>query len=319
MIFRVLIVLCVVMVAGRTQSIQLGEERFNLVFAPPDSLNELREFLPPGATLEDWKTLVSLRRFSNFANPEAYIGALARTYRQRYPHMQFEGFRSANGDYGIDFLLPSENGLEWNAFRATSSVKGGVDVFQIAVRLHPAPADPAPIRELRGKYLALIARGDFPRETAVESAVEADAAAPSFLPDREGEAASPEAGPVKLLSPADAVAAAKKPPHRLTGVFEFQVKGGGQQNERIYLNSEADYRDPACLTIAIPPSLASALRKKFGDRPVQTLKGRRIQVLGTAERVTVWFYRDGRRTSDFYYQTHVNLADVDDIAVSEEL
>ena len=53
------------------------------------------------------------------------------------------------------------------------------------------------------------------------------------------------------LSPAQAVINAAEIPAGVGGVFELVVRSTGRQGQFLYLHSEADYRDPRNLTIAI--------------------------------------------------------------------
>ena len=104
-----------------------------------------------------------------------------------------------------------------------------------------------------------------------------------------------------------AVMAAAERLEGVTAVFEMTVRGGGRQDGRLYLNSEADYRDQRCLTIAVPEEIAQELAEKLAGDPVLALNGKTIQVAGTAKRVKIWFYSQGARTDRYYFQTHVLL------------
>lgn len=89
------------------------------------------------------------------------------------------------------------------------------------------------------------------------------------------------------------------------------VRAVGSQGAMVYLNSELDYRDPRCLTIALTPAAAAQLRETLGPDLRAALIGREIRVRGRAERKTVHFTAGGMPTGKYYYQTHV---DVDDAA-----
>jgi hypothetical protein len=83
----------------------------------------------------------------------------------------------------------------------------------------------------------------------------------------------------------------------------------------LYLNSEGDYRDQRCLTVALTPPVAQALEAALGADPVVALRGKSVRVVGTAQRVTVWFYSNGRRTDKYYYQTQIQIGDISQISV----
>ncbi|MES2693648.1 MAG: hypothetical protein V4773_09255 [Verrucomicrobiota bacterium] len=103
-----------------------------------------------------------------------------------------------------------------------------------------------------------------------------------------------------------AVLAAAEGP--LTGTFLMEVKATGRQDQQLYLNSETDYRDQRCLTISIPQDVADEFRAKLAGDPATLLKGRKIRVSGTAERVRIWFFAGGVKTDKYYFQTHVKIA-----------
>src|SRR5687768_8168558 len=87
------------------------------------------------------------------------------------------------------------------------------------------------------------------------------------------------------IFPAQAVIAAAERP--ISGTFMMNVKGSGRQDDRLFLNSEADYRDQRCLTIQVPKDVATELQAKLAGAPAVILKGRKIRVSGTAQRVQI--------------------------------
>lgn len=104
--------------------------------------------------------------------------------------------------------------------------------------------------------------------------------------------------------------AAEAAPRGVPGVFALYVKATGTQNDFIYLNSELDYRDQRCLTIAIHPSTSKQLEAMLGASPLIAFKGKNILVKGAAIRTKIGFFLpDGKRTDEYYYQTHVNVTD----------
>ena len=122
----------------------------------------------------------------------------------------------------------------------------------------------------------------------------------------------------RTIRPVEAVVAAAEAAARqqsVRGVFELHVRTTGWQDSLLYLNSELDYRDQRSLTVAITPAAEQALRDRFGEDPVSALKGKKIQVSGAAQRVTIWFFCDGKRTEKYYYQTHVPVFRADQITV----
>jgi hypothetical protein len=120
----------------------------------------------------------------------------------------------------------------------------------------------------------------------------------------------------RLTTPREAIEeAADAAPHLVAGVFDLEVHATGEENGRIFLNSEEDYRDQRNLTIEIPPNVAANLEAKYGFAPADFFKGKHVHVKGLAERVKIWFFCDGKKSDKYYYQTHVSLTETDNIEV----
>lgn len=116
-------------------------------------------------------------------------------------------------------------------------------------------------------------------------------------------------------TPPQAIMGAAESPDGIEGFFKFEVRGAGRQGDWLYLNSEADYRDQRCLTVAIPQAVAQALELKILGDPLELMKGRTIRVSGAAKRTTIWFLSNGVRTNSYYYQTQIRVSDISQIAV----
>lgn len=119
------------------------------------------------------------------------------------------------------------------------------------------------------------------------------------------------------MTPADAVAAAAAS-HGLgkRGTFEFVVRSTGSSHGHVYLNSEADYRDPQNLSINLDVRAVGLLTRQLGASPEDYYKGKHIAVRGIARRVPILFTNDyGRSTGKAYFQTHVDVREPGQIAV----
>lgn len=124
--------------------------------------------------------------------------------------------------------------------------------------------------------------------------------------------------PLVTIAPFDAIqGAANDPVHGVTGVFEFQVRGSGKDRNFVYLNSEKDYRDQRCLTVRMTRGNATELGRRLGFPVKEGLIGNRIRVHGTAKRERIEITTSGRRTGVYYYQTHVYVANPEQIEVVE--
>lgn len=119
---------------------------------------------------------------------------------------------------------------------------------------------------------------------------------------------------VTALSPLQAIEQAASNPAGVSGVFEFTVRNVGWDRGYAYLNSEEDYRDQRCLTVAITTAGVAAFRAKGVD-PTILFKGHDIRVTGTARRTTVYFYSNGRKTDKYYYQTQVLVDSPDQVTL----
>lgn len=148
----------------------------------------------------------------------------------------------------------------------------------------------------------------------------AGCSAPLQMTDRPAAVLPPSVplpAPVKPdLTAEEAVSVAAERP--ISGTFAFEVRGAGRRDERLYLNSEVDYRDWKCLTISVPDRIAEQLATKLGGDPAVVLRGKRIRVTGTAARVKIIFVgNEGNPTGAFYYQTHVRVVNLAQIEVPE--
>lgn len=95
----------------------------------------------------------------------------------------------------------------------------------------------------------------------------------------------------------------------------MSVKGTGRVGSDIYLNSEKDYRDQRCLTLAIHRNAVSGFVQKYGKEPDIYLKNKTVLVSGEARRVKIWFMSNGEKTNSYYYQTQVLVTSESQIEV----
>lgn len=94
----------------------------------------------------------------------------------------------------------------------------------------------------------------------------------------------------------------------VAGDFEMTVRAVGRDNGRLFLNSESDYRDRNCLTVAIADVMVGHLFQTTDLATIQRrLIGKRIVVSGIARQVRVDLTQDGQATGKYYYQVHVKV------------
>lgn len=119
------------------------------------------------------------------------------------------------------------------------------------------------------------------------------------------------------ISPVEAVTYASylAPKAGIAGTFRMEVKAVGEQKGIYYLNSETDYRDRNCLTIAMPAKVMAALAGGEGLAAAEKrFKGRTIMVRGVAQRVKIGFFDEsGKPTDKYYYQVQVRMGQADQL------
>lgn len=117
--------------------------------------------------------------------------------------------------------------------------------------------------------------------------------------------------------PRDAIfLAADAAPRTVPGRFLLLVKASDRAGDKVYLNSEKDYRDQRSLNIIIQPGAARALKARHGEDPDRFFLGKQIAVTGEAERVRILFVSHGAVTGKYYYQTHVVVRGADQIEIA---
>jgi hypothetical protein len=109
--------------------------------------------------------------------------------------------------------------------------------------------------------------------------------------------------------------AAHAAPAGIEGVFVLKVQATGQTDRAAYLNSEEDYRDQRNLSVALAPPVLAQLSQRLAADPLSILMGKTILVRGAAVRTRIDILHNGKRTSKYYYQTHVNVEDAAQISV----
>ena len=120
------------------------------------------------------------------------------------------------------------------------------------------------------------------------------------------------------ISPVEAVTYASylAPKAGIAGTFRMDVKAVGEREGIYYLDSETDYRDRNCLTIAVPAAVMAKLAQGEGLSAVEKrFKGRTIMVRGVAQRVRIGFFdAAGKPTDKYYYQVQVQIGRSEQIA-----
>ena len=101
------------------------------------------------------------------------------------------------------------------------------------------------------------------------------------------------------------------------GEFVFIIKAAGQQRNRVFLNTQLDYRDRRNITLALSKKVSKYIKKAHSQSPLDFFINKQVLVKGIANRVKIWFFSKGIRTEKYYYQIHININDPEQIKVIE--
>jgi hypothetical protein len=118
-----------------------------------------------------------------------------------------------------------------------------------------------------------------------------------------------------MTAPQAVLAAADAAPRGVPGNFAMVVKRVEMVGPRLFLNSEADYRDQRNLSVAIQPYALPGLRDRLGKDLRAALVGRDIRVRGVARRIRIGIFDNRKPTGLYYYQTHVVVDSADQISI----
>lgn len=102
---------------------------------------------------------------------------------------------------------------------------------------------------------------------------------------------------------------------KVKGVFELTVNGTGKDKKWSYLNSSRNYRIKNNLTIKLSKHIVKRLTKKYGQDPLDFLKGKTIRVKGQARKVKIHKLEKGKRTNLVYFQSHVVLDTIKNLEI----
>ncbi len=125
--------------------------------------------------------------------------------------------------------------------------------------------------------------------------------------------AMPAAG---ALDPLAAIAAAASEPNGMTGKFKLQVRRAALEGDEAWLCSEMDYRDPRCLSVRLEARARQQCLAVHGAEPPEVFMGKPILVTGIAKQRRIDFLSDGTPTGHYYYQTHIDIDEIEKIALA---
>lgn len=156
------------LVHAESRYIQIGQLKLFLAYAPSDSPNQLREYLPKGQDLESWTRLASIRTLPNLKDPVAYLQAVAIQVKQSHPFAQYRAYqRNKEEPIILDFMTfsPADSPvrfIEWNLMRAEPAKDRGLTLYQYAMRIYnPTEESARSINTEREKMLSAFAKASF--------------------------------------------------------------------------------------------------------------------------------------------------------------
>ena len=128
---------------------------------------------------------------------------------------------------------------------------------------------------------------------------------------------APDAEREPQMDPTAAIAAAAASESGVTGTFRLVVRSTGEETDTLWLCSEADYRDPRCLSVAIRGEARRALLAQHGAQLGAHFRERTVIVDGTARKQRIDFVSGGKPTGHYYFQTHVDVDDPAQLAMRD--
>ncbi len=114
----------------------------------------------------------------------------------------------------------------------------------------------------------------------------------------------------KLITKAD-----RRYPEGVRGTFQIPIKASGSVRGIIYLNSDLDYREPSNISIVLSPVIVESVSNTYGSSPDLYFIDKTIEITGKVERVKVHYFKNGKRTKKYYFQTHIKVDSIDNIRV----
>ena len=107
-------------------------------------------------------------------------------------------------------------------------------------------------------------------------------------------------------------------PKNARGIFSLSIKAFGSKKQYVYLNTELDYRDRKSVAVVLLPEFQEAFLKKYGVNAESMLMGKDITVNSFAKRMKIYFFKDGKPTEKYYFQTHIPVKHLKQIRFCEK-
>jgi hypothetical protein len=132
----------------------------------------------------------------------------------------------------------------------------------------------------------------------------------SHLPTANSAAEIQYSNPLEIIQKA-----AEAAPKAVDGQYTLKIKAVGSSGSLVFLNTEQDYRDQRCVSIALHPEVVKQLTAKYGMSPEQYFIDKSVTVNGRAQRMKIDFISYGQPTGKYYYQTHIFVRELSQLEV----
>lgn len=128
--------------------VKFGGKTYGLGFSsgpkPSTNLKSLREYVPPGETVENWTSMVSRYEFAGVSPAELASGMEEQAKADNAePTLTTGTGRGGAKEFYLDFIMVKPEGdkltMEWNAWRILPSADGGAVALQFAMRAKAEP------------------------------------------------------------------------------------------------------------------------------------------------------------------------------------
>ncbi|RLV60918.1 hypothetical protein D5018_04560 [Parashewanella curva] len=105
-------------------------------------------------------------------------------------------------------------------------------------------------------------------------------------------------------------------PKSVNGTFKLPIKSTALVGERVYLNTQNDYRDRRNISVEITPMLVFELDESYGTPPEKYFLNKLLEVKGEVKKIKIYVISDGKVTKDYYFQTLIKINSLNQINVS---
>jgi hypothetical protein len=150
--------------------ITIGDLKLYQASAPPNSKEELREYIPKGESLKEWSELASVRVFKKLKDPTEYLKTVAATVSKSHPSARYQFLKNdTTKGLVLDFMTFPPKTVpkfyaEWNLMRADYVEGKGLVVYQYAMRIFDVgPQTGAIVNKARDKMVAPFQAATFDR------------------------------------------------------------------------------------------------------------------------------------------------------------